>query len=123
MDFRNVLVPVDFSPASQFAVDFAVLFARKFRARLTLLHVLESKTPLGLSLPIENDEAATKRSNEVLAKLSAFLSPEDQDDLDLQIRIQTGNIEAGIQSAVKGENASIVIMGTHHRHLIRRLLS
>ena len=121
MDFRNVLVPVDFSSASQFAVDFAVSFARKFRARLTLLHVLE--TGLGLSLPNEKGGAAKQRYDEALARLSAFLSPEDQDDLDLQIRILSGNIEDEIRAAIEEETASIVVMGTHQHGLIRRLLA
>ena len=121
MDIRNVLVAVDFSPASQVAVDFAVSFARKFRARLTLLHVLD--TGLGLSLPNEKGGAAKQRYDEALARLSAFLSPEDQDDLDLQIRIPSGNIEDEIRTAVEDETASIVVMGTHHHRLIRRLLA
>jgi nucleotide-binding universal stress UspA family protein len=36
---RNILVPVDFSPASDYAWNYAARFAKKFGARLTLLHV------------------------------------------------------------------------------------
>ncbi len=122
MDIRNVLVPVDFSPASQFAVNFAVSFARKFRARLTLLHVGETPTALTYTFPIEGDKAGKQGSDDALDRLSAMLSPEDQDDLDLQIRIRSGNIEAEIRSAIDDEFASIVVMGTHHHKLIRRLL-
>jgi nucleotide-binding universal stress UspA family protein len=122
MEIRNVLVPVDFSPASQFAVDFAVTFARKFRARLTLLHVVESATALTYTFPIENDKVGKQHSDDALSRLSAMLSPEDQDDLDLQIRIRSGSIEAEIRSAIDDELASIVVMGTHHHGLIRRLL-
>jgi len=123
MDIRNVLVPVDFSPASQFAVDFAVSFARKFRARLTLLHVVETPSALTYTFPTEGDKAGKQLSDDVLGRLSAMLSPEDQDDLDLQIRIRSGNIEAEIRSAIDDELAGIVVMGTHHHKLIRRLLS
>jgi nucleotide-binding universal stress UspA family protein len=123
MDIQDVLVPVDFSPASQFAVDFAVSFARKFRARLTLLHVVESAMALGYAFPTEDDDARKKRSEEALGRLSAMLSPEDQDDLDLQIRIRSGNIEAEIRAAIEDELASIVVIGTHHHRLIPRLLA
>jgi nucleotide-binding universal stress UspA family protein len=122
MDIRNVLVPVDFSPASQFAVDFAVSFARKFRARLTLLHVVESATALTYTFPIENDNLGNKHSDEALGQLTAMLSPEDQDDLDLQIQIRSGNIETEIRSTVEDEAASIVVMGTRHHRLVRRLI-
>jgi nucleotide-binding universal stress UspA family protein len=123
MDIQNVLVPVDFSPASQFAVDFAVSFARKFRARLTLLHVVESATALTYTLPIEDDNFGKQRSDDALGRLSAMLSPEDQDDLDLQIRIRSGDIEAEIRAAIEDEAASLVVMGTHHHRLIPRLLA
>ena len=122
MDIQNVLVPVDFSPASQFAVDFAVSFARKFRARLTLLHVVEPTTALAYAFPIENDEVGKNNSEEALGRLSAMLSPEDQDDLDLQIRIRSGKIEAEVRAAIEAEAASIVVMGTHHHRLLKRLL-
>ena len=52
-----------------------------------------------------------------------MLSPEDQDDLDLQIRIRSGNIEAEIRTAIDDEAASVVVMGTHHHRLISRLLA
>jgi nucleotide-binding universal stress UspA family protein len=37
---RNILVPVDFSPASDYAWNYAARFAKKFGSRITLLHVL-----------------------------------------------------------------------------------
>jgi len=123
MEIKNVLVPVDFSPASRFAVDFAVLFARKFRARLTLLHVVESVTALTYTFPVEIDKAGKQRSDQALDRLSKMLSPEDQDDLDLQVRIRFGSTETEIRSAIDDESASIVVMGTHHHGLIRRLLA
>jgi nucleotide-binding universal stress UspA family protein len=110
MNIRKVLVPVDFSPASQFAVDFAVSFTRKFQAQLTLLHVTEKET------------SGKQRAEEAVGRLSAMLSPEDQDDLDLQIRIRIGSIETEIRSCIDDEHADIVVLGTHHRGLIRRLL-
>jgi nucleotide-binding universal stress UspA family protein len=110
MNIRKVLVPVDFSPASQFAVDFAVSFTRKFHAQLTLLHVSEGLT------------SGKQRAEEAVGRLSAMLSPEDQDDLDLQIRIRIGDIETEIRSCIDDEHADIVVLGTHHHGLIRRLL-
>jgi nucleotide-binding universal stress UspA family protein len=123
MEIRNVLVPVDFSPASQFAVDFAVLFARKFRARLTLLHVVESVTALTYTFPIESGKPEGQQTDRAFDRLSSMLSPEDQDDLDLQVRLRYGNAETEIRASIDDESASIVVMGTHHHGLIRRLLA
>ena len=46
---RSILVPLDFSPSSQQALNYAVTFARQFKARLTLLSIL---TPIAACLAI-----------------------------------------------------------------------
>jgi nucleotide-binding universal stress UspA family protein len=80
--------------------------ARKFRAKLMLLHVLESQA--------EDLEQAERM-------LSALVSTEDQDDLDLATLVKTGNIENEIHSAIAREGVDIVVMGTHGRGLLGRL--
>ena len=62
---KSILVPIDFSSASEKALAYAVPFARQFGAKLTLLHVVE---PLALpgfasSTPftIENDKTMAER--------------------------------------------------------------
>ena len=40
MNFQNILVPVDFSPFSDKAVEYAIELAEKFSARITLLHAI-----------------------------------------------------------------------------------
>ena len=39
LSVRNILVPIDFSPASMQALDYAVSLAKQFRATIHLLHV------------------------------------------------------------------------------------
>ena len=46
MHIKTVLVPVDFSPPSTVAVNYGISLARKFRSKLTLLHVIEPATAL-----------------------------------------------------------------------------
>lgn len=41
MQLRRILVPIDFSLTSRRALDFAVPLADQFKARITLLHVIE----------------------------------------------------------------------------------
>lgn len=50
--FKKILVPVDFSPASEKAFTYALRFAQEFRSEWTLLHVLEPATsPTFAGLP------------------------------------------------------------------------
>jgi nucleotide-binding universal stress UspA family protein len=41
IDLQRILVPIDFSPASQHGLGFAAALAERFRARIQLLHVVE----------------------------------------------------------------------------------
>jgi len=120
MNIKNILVPVDFSPTSRLAVDYGVAFARKFHARLTLLHVAEHLPPFAGSFRIETEALQREHEAQALRMLSSLLSPEDQDDLDLRIVIKTGNIKEQICAAVEEESADIVLMGTHGRGLLAR---
>lgn len=60
LGIRSILVPIDFSPASEKALACAVPFARQFGAKLTLLHVVEPvATPdfvRSFPLVMENDQ-------------------------------------------------------------------
>jgi len=109
MTITTVLVPVDFSPPSILAVSYGIAFARKVRAQLLLLHVLSDS---------DNDE----RRNQVSNALSSLVCPEDQDDLDLLVLVKAGDVNAQIRSAVREHASGIVIMGTHGRRLLGRLL-
>jgi nucleotide-binding universal stress UspA family protein len=110
MNIQNVLVPVDFSSASQMAVDFASTFAKSLHAQLTLLHVAS------------NDSAARQDANTRLQQLPKMLPSDGADGLAVHTRIRTGTVEDEICAAIEDESADIVVMGTHHHGLIRRLL-
>ena len=60
LKIKSILVPLDFSIASRKALAYAVTFARQFKAKLTLLHVVEPvATPdFGMSFPLvmSNDD-------------------------------------------------------------------
>ena len=122
MKIRNILVPVDFSPPSRLAVNHAVSIARRFRARLTLAHILEAPSLLTLPLSEDSKGLEKKDSEQAVRLLSALVAPEDQDDLDLRIVIKSGDIKDGILSAVREHEADMVVIGTHGRSLIGRWL-
>jgi nucleotide-binding universal stress UspA family protein len=109
MRITKVLVPVDFSPPSIMAVNYGVSLARQFRAQLLLLHIL------GTADTRENREQAA-------CALSMLVSPEDQDDLNLLVLVRPGGIKEEIEAAVTENGADAIVMGTHGRRLLGRLL-
>ncbi len=122
MSGKNILVPVDFSPPSRLAVNYAVSLARTLRAKLTLMHVVESPAALGYPFGSENPRIEKEHREQATRMLPALLAPEDQDDLDLQIVIKSGDIQDEIAATIREQRADIVVMGTHGRGLFGRWL-
>jgi nucleotide-binding universal stress UspA family protein len=122
MRIDKVLVPVDFSSPSTLAVNHGIALARKFRAKLSLLHVVESPIPLLYTFPTEVEKIERQRQEQAEKMLPILVSPEDQDDLDARFLVKTGEIDEAIEEAVHEEDADVVVMGTHGRTLLGRLL-
>ena len=122
MHIKNVLVPVDFSPPSRLAVNYGICLARTFRARLTLMHVVESPKALRDSAGNGSAQVEKQYREQAERMLAALLGPEDQDDLDFSIVLKSGGIEAEIIAAASEQGADMLVMGTHGRGLFGRLL-
>jgi nucleotide-binding universal stress UspA family protein len=122
MRINKVLVAVDFSPASTLAVNHGIALARKFRAKLSLLHVIETPTALLYTFPSGAEKVERQRLEQAEKMLPILVAPEDQDDLDVKFLVKTGDIEEVIENAVHDEKADAVVMGTHGRSLFGRLL-
>jgi nucleotide-binding universal stress UspA family protein len=123
MHIKTILVPVDFSPPSTVAVNYGISLARKFRAKLTLLHVIEPATALTYAFPTESEKVEEARFERAERMLAAMVGPEDQDDLNLRLAVTIGGIEPEIIAAIHETRADVVVMGTHGRGLLRRSLT
>src|SRR5262252_7479937 len=126
MQIKRVLVPVDFSPQSTLAVNNGVALARKFGAKLTLLHVVEPPGALLHTLhlytaPTQADKAEMERMEQAEKKLPLQVSPEDQDDLDVSFIVRFGKAEHEIKTVAAEEDADVVVMGTQGRGFLERL--
>ena len=119
MKIKNVLVPTDFSVPSKMAVNYGVALARKFRARLTLMHVLGVQPMLTEAAAVDPN-VEEELGQEALEQLSDLVAPEDQDDLDLQTVIKIGGVQKAIIDTVKEQQADLVVLGTHGHGRIGR---
>ena len=122
MHLSKILVPVDFSPPSTLAVNHGAALARKFGAKLSLLHVVESPRRWFTRFRTEAEKVETQRRVQAEKMLPILVSPEDWKDLDVRFLVKAGDVEETIQNAVHEENADAVVMGTHGRTLFGRLL-
>src|SRR5688572_2219988 len=122
MEIKNITLPTDFSQTSQTALDYGVALARRLRARLTLLHVLEPQTIPDITTDIDIDKFDKGRRESALHELGALLAPEDEDDLNLELVLKSGNPRKEIPLAVEEQHADLVVMGTQGRGRLGRLI-
>jgi nucleotide-binding universal stress UspA family protein len=121
MQIKKVLVAADFSPPSTLAVNHGVALARKYRATLSLLHVVESPSALLYTFPGEADKVVAQRKEQAEKMLPLLVSDEDQDDLDVKFIVRAGEVGDVIHAVAVEEQADVVVMGTHGRGLFSRL--
>ena len=120
----NILVATDFSEASDKALSYGKELARKFSARLHVIHVVGVVTPdmtgaagyvpdLG-SVQTDLEETADRQ-------LAALVSDEDRQGLKAKIWRTTSNSPASaITAYAKDETIDLVVMGTHGRSAVAR---
>lgn len=54
IQFRKVLVPLDFSEPSKRALDHGLAFATRLKAKLVVAHIIPEAATLSYAFPIEN---------------------------------------------------------------------
>lgn len=116
---KNVLFTTDFSEVSETALVFAESIARRYGSTLTVAHAI---SPIETRMvPPEGwgacqqaiDEAASERMNDLDQRLGA---------LPHKLVIERGLVGDVIAELIETTNADLLVMGTHGRSGVSRLL-
>jgi len=111
---QSILVPFDFSLHSRKALDYAVTFARQFKAKLTLLHVVEPiATPdfaASFPLAMEDDKTMAAAKDELQQVVKAARIPQGMIE---KILVRTGRSYNEIASAARSRKVDLIIISTH----------
>jgi len=118
MDAKKILFPTDFSTTSDAALEHATTLAREGGARLLIVHIEEPPAAYGggemyYGLP-EPDNAA------LLKMLEAVVPADPQ--VPYEHRMLTGEPAGEIVRLADEENVDLIVMATHGRTGLRRLL-
>jgi universal stress protein A len=119
---KNILVPIDFSEASEKAATAACALAAKTGATVHLLHAyvipVES---VGLALTVSQQyvEQFVRESKEQLQQLAAKLCPGAPMG---PLLVESGDPREVITDEAKNLHAELIVMGTHGRRGITRAL-
>lgn len=112
---QRILCPVDFSPASLGAADYAIGLAQSYNAKLHLLHIVSpilygaeqyASTVAEIIDSIEKQSARDMKKLEKKARAAG---------LTVYTDVRTGDVQRDIESAIRAARADILVMGTHGR--------
>ena len=112
-----ILVPTDFSPLSCEAFAWAGLFAKGFRAKILILHVIsESAAEDMISIPDNPWEDILEREDTTMIEgFSACLASDFDESLTKETLVAVGSAAPQIIEVAKKRNASMIVMATHGR--------
>jgi nucleotide-binding universal stress UspA family protein len=125
MTIKRILVPVDFSPNSLHALEYAVEFAKPFKASLAILFVVE---PIAYAMPDFAGGAAVigglldQQQRSARTQLRRLEERYAKRRIALRALLQTGSAYQAIADTAKQTKADLIVMATHGRTGLSHLL-
>ncbi len=111
---NKILIPVDFSKTSLYAVKYAAFTAKLTKGEVILLHVQKKSDLIDIIMPalkLKNTDVITDFLEEKLEKLAAEIKKKY--GIKATAIVSTGNIASEIVSISEETKAGLIIMGTH----------
>ena len=122
---NTIMHPTDFSPASRAAFARAVTMAHDEGAELWLVHVLSTVTPLvgdGYMSPKTYDELQQSIRDDAQRQLDKLLAKAKTARVRARGLLLDGVAADAIARAARARRAKVIVMGTHGRTGLARLL-
>jgi nucleotide-binding universal stress UspA family protein len=120
VEISNILLATDFSPSSAGALQYACTMAENYGAKLFVLHVLapEPRIPVPMDMPPELDTTRTTAEE----SLTRMLNSETLQQVVCEPLVERGEIADVIPTTIKEHDIDLVVLGTHGRRGMRKLL-
>jgi nucleotide-binding universal stress UspA family protein len=113
---KLILAPTDLSEGSEPALQLAAVLARRWGARLTLLHVVEPVAQAD-AWPLDTNkvEVFLAEPEELEPEWQTFLESVELSGVNFERRTSKGSAAALIESTAGALDAGLIVMGTHGR--------
>ena len=121
---KRIVCPIDFSEASNSAVEYAANLVKHLDAELILLHVIHEykfKTTASVSsvLPVE---ARIKTARERLAEYQKMVKDEFDISCSLEVKANTSSVSTALRKEIEGEGYDLIVMGTNGADDLKQFL-
>lgn len=123
IEIKHILFPTDFSDYAANAVLYVIDFAKKFGAKVTVIHVLSPPTyavtpefNVDLTkIQKEVEVASQGRINELMGRLS-------EEGLDADSLIEIGSPFAEIVKCARDRDVNLIVLATHGHGAVKHML-
>lgn len=122
---RRIVHPTDFSPASRRAFTTAVNLAKSLNARLTIVHVMATVVPVVPELYLDAtvfDRIEQQTRDWSTRRLKRIAERAKAGGARVDTLLREGEAAFQIVRAAKSARADLIVMGTHGRGGIPRVL-
>ncbi len=110
---KKILAPVDFSPASEQALRYAVSFAKQFQAALTLVHVVQVNYGVGELGMVDVPMLETQIRENASKRLDALAQDEIPRKFSVETAVLTGRPATEIVRLAREKDVDLIILATH----------
>ncbi len=123
MEFRHILFPVDFSQRATGAAPLVKAMAKRFGAKLTVLHAAEENYPMymGMDAPILPELQWPEIEAEAQKQLADFAAAQFADSKP-DLVVVRGDAAAATVEYAGEQNIDLIAMATHGRGIFRAAL-
>ncbi len=122
-ELKHLLIPIDFSPCSRKALRYALAFARQFRARLTLLHVIPTNYFVGSEFgPVDFPLPEAELREGSARELAAMAAREVGKAAPVATVVRQGQPVHEVVRFAQEADADLIILSTHGRTGLKHVL-
>ncbi|MEJ2585870.1 MAG: universal stress protein, partial [Robiginitalea sp.] len=110
---KTIIVPVDFSQQSEYALEVASSLAKKHKAEIIVLHMLELNYAMISSSEAYHPEQTVFLLKSAEKRLAEFLKKDFLKDVKVTPVIKHYKVFSEVNEVAKKHNADLIVMGSH----------
>ncbi|MBV8351571.1 MAG: universal stress protein [Verrucomicrobia bacterium] len=118
----HILAPTDLSRESRKAVNYALWLARRFHAKLTLLHFYETPGTFECAFGVPEPDHLQRDKDRAELRLLALYDVVRAQHGNTEPRFRLGEPRTGIPAAAKMLGVDLIVISTHNYQWLRHIV-
>jgi nucleotide-binding universal stress UspA family protein len=126
MEIRTILLPTDFSECGNYALSYAASLARRFKASIICVNVIEPIVPTvgysGMTEPLPIADITEQLEDSAERELPKLAECDDCAGLDVEELVVHGEAASEIVRVAAERNVDLIVISSHGRTGLGRIL-